>query len=147
MKHICSKHIWPAVVAAVLAPALQSCETDEPYYNSGSWFAGRSFSAYARPGSYNDIWVADFFYDGHFQISPCDINGFVIPGMEIYEGNYTVNYDLGRVYLSYYNYSMNSMWTFNWWDEYDNQTGTYPYMEIFTAPGSGPLDNLTFYPY
>ncbi len=42
---------------------------------------------------------------------------------------------------------MNSVWTFRWWDQYDPYTGTYPDMEIYTAPGRGPLDNLTFTPF
>ncbi len=138
---------WAAAVFAVMSLTMQSCQ-DEPYNPyTPSWFAGRSFAAYAYPGSYNALWVADFYNNGEFQISPCDSYGYIIPGMEAYAGTYSVDYNRGLLYLSYYDYAMNSIWTFSWWDQYDSITGTYPDMEIYTTSGTGPLDNLTFTPY
>lgn len=138
---------WLTMVFAALSLGLQSCE-DEPYYEPNmGWFAGRSFAAYAQYGAYNDLWVLDFYNNGEFQVTPCDSYGYAIPGMGYYEGTYTVDFSRGCIYLSYYDYPMNSTWAFQWWDEYDSYTGTYPDMEIYTATGTGPLDNLTFTPY
>ena len=147
MKQTNPKSLWLVMLTATLMLTLQSCDNDEPYYGESSWFAGRAFAAYAHAGAYNDLWVIDFYWNGEFLVSPCDPDGNAIPGLETYEGTYSVNYDLGRIYLSYYGYSMNSVWTFRWLDQYDPYTGTYPDMEIYTAPGRGPLDNLTFTPF
>lgn len=147
MKQTRLKFLWAAMLTAVLTMSLQSCDDDDPYYGDTSWFAGRAFAAYAHPDAYNELWIIDFFWDGQFQISPCDVDGNVIDGLEIYTGNYTVDYTNQRIYLSYYGYSMNSMWSFRWWDQRDPYTGTYPDMEIYTTPGYGPLDDLTFTPF
>lgn len=146
MKVLKLKFVWMAIILASLAATLQACD-DEPYYRYDGWIEGRTFAAYSLPGSYNTLWVATFFYDGQFQVSPCDENGYVIPCMEIYRGNYTVDYQTQRIFVSYYGYSMNSMWTYTWWDQYDPYTGTYPDMEIYTSKGFGALDNLVFTPY
>lgn len=144
------RFVWLMLVMAAMSTALSGCDDNHYYYEEPvpgpGWFAGRAYAALAQPGSYNYQWIIDFEYDGSFTVSPCDIDGYSIPGMEVYSGIYNVDYDRGRIYLSYYGYSMNSMWNFQWWDEYDDLTGTYPYLEIYSSAGRGPLDNLTFYP-
>lgn len=134
-----------AAVLTVMTTVMTGCDND-PYYDY-DWFEGRTFAAYANPGDYNELWVATFGYDGKFSIMPCDQFGNLIPGMEVYRGNYSVDYDDNRLFLSYYGYSMNAMWTYIWWDCVDPYTDTYPDMEIYTSQGFGPLDNLTFTPY
>lgn len=135
------------LMALSIAPALQSCEDDDEYlWGTPDWFNGKEFTADAQPWQYNSYWVLHFYRNGTFSVTPVDRNGNEMYDIADYEGRWSVDYNTCRLYVTYYGYSSSSIWNFQWWDEVDSYSGYYPYMEIYTSPGSGELDNLTFYP-
>lgn len=115
-----------------------SCDDDEYYWGEPSWFYNRQFVAQSNTGNF--WWYLTLYNDGTFTVDPVDNYGYDIEYIEAYAGNYTITFDPNRIYVSYYGYSMNSMWTF----EDDGGSGRYAW--IYTAPGTGPLDNLVFEP-
>lgn len=147
MRRIFNLFVLTFVVMSV-SFVMQSCDDDddEYYWGSPEWFGGKVFTAEAQPGQYNALWVLEFYNNGTFTVIPTDSDGNTMWQLESYEGRWTVDYNTGRIYISYYGYSANTVWTFTWWDEEDSYSGYYPYIEIYTAYGSGQLDNLTFYP-
>lgn len=123
-------------VAAVAASlGLQSCQVEVvgPDY---SYFEHRSFVAQDISGRFN--WVLDFDYDNYFTITPYDFAGYRIYELDQYTGRYRVNFNTDEIYVDYYGYGTRSTWYFD---------GSYSDLHIYTPAGTGPVDNLVFYPY
>lgn len=142
------KYLFITITMVCMATTLQSCDDDDDEYTWGTpqWFNGKVFTADAQPGQYNSFWVLQFNSNGTFSVIPVDRNGNEIWQMDGYEGRWNVDFYNACIYVSYYGFPTTTTWTFQWWDDVDDYTGYYPYIEIYTAPGGGMLDNLTFYP-
>lgn len=122
-----------AAVSASLS--LQSCDV-EVVVPDDHYFELQSFVATDVSGRFN--WILDFDRDNYFTLTPYDFEGYRIYELQQYTGRYHVNYNLGEIYIDYYGYDTRSVWTF---------TGRNPNVHIYTPYGSGPVDNLVFYPY
>lgn len=141
------KYLFITITMVCMATTLQSCDDDDEYtWGTPQWFNGKVFTADAQPGQYNSFWVLQFNSNGTFSVIPVDRNGNEILQMDGYEGRWNVDFYNACIYVSYYGFSTTTTWTFQWWDDVDDYSGYYPYIEIYTAPGGGMLDNLTFYP-
>lgn len=136
MKKI-SKLTLLLMVMLTMAVTTQSCDDDEYYWGQSGWWRGKSFIATDASGTFN--WILDMYDDGTFYVTPYDFNGYEIYDIDAYSGNFTVDYNKNIIYVSYYGWSMNSMW-------YIGYPGGYN-MTISTPVGYGPLDNLVFVPY
>lgn len=146
------KYFVIALISLGLAPVLQSCDDDDDsvrvdsyLWGSPEWFNGKVFTAESQPGQYNAFWVLNFYSNGTFSVIPTDYDGNRMWQISGYEGRWAVDYNRQCLYITYFEYSSNTVWRFQWWDEIDDYSGYYPTVELYTAYGTGELDNLVFY--
>lgn len=142
--------LFIAVALLGMSVTMQSCDDDDVYvdsqlWGSPSWFGGKVFTAEAQPDQYNAYWVLNFYNNGTFSVVPTDYYGNRIWEISGYDGRWVVDYPNQRLYITYYGYSANTVWQFQWWDQIDDYSGYYPTVKLYTALGNGALDNLVFY--
>ncbi len=129
-----------------------SDDNDDPY--SGNWFNKKEFTAEPEnwgDDSYIDWWILSMDgnggsgYDGRFTVRAYNDDGSLVRGANSYSGKYTVDFEQGRLYVTYDGYSANAVWNFGD-EEYQGWPNWNPnrYIQI-PSTELGELAGLTFY--